>query len=289
MKAEGRDYWTAFAHVAPTITASIQRSLTWAQGGWAAWNEIVEAPTDEAKAMLLRDPAWRARAREQVDGGQVYSQTPFAHPHQLMLVASENGHGPINLSAKDYGEQTGQHYSDAMADWFLNNGLDSTIHLDAWHNHEPSVVELFKDPYAVGNINDTGAHGQMFCGVGQNMLVFTDYVKRGDLTLEEGVHAITGKPARHFGMGDRGEIKVGKRADIAVFNLDEISVAEWERIYDVPGGEEGKIWRWTRPAAPTRITIVNGVATFENGEPTGERPGQFVAPSQEEKILEAAE
>jgi N-acyl-D-aspartate/D-glutamate deacylase len=289
MKAEGRDFWTAFAHVAPTVTASVQHSLTWAQGGWMAWNEVVEAEGDEAKRKLLADPAWRARAREQADSGQVYPQTPFAQPKTLKLLASENGHGPIGLSAEEYAKQTGQHYSDALADWFLNNGLESAVHLDAWHNHEPSVVKLFKDPYAVGNINDTGAHGQMFCGAGQNMMLFTDYVKRGDLTLEEAVHNLTGKPARHFGLSDRGVLKPGKRADVAVFNLDEITVEEWERIYDVPEAKGGTTWRWTRPAAPTRLTLVNGVATFENGAATGARPGQFVSPAKEAVALEAAE
>jgi N-acyl-D-aspartate/D-glutamate deacylase len=110
------------------------------------------------------------------------------------------------------------------------------------------------------------------------MMMFTDYVKNGKLTLEEAVYAISGKPARHFGLNDRGELKVGKRADVAVFNLDEIEVADWERIYDVPAGEGKTTWRWTRPAAPTRITIVNGTVTFDQGEATGARPGLFVSP-----------
>jgi N-acyl-D-aspartate/D-glutamate deacylase len=288
MKHEGRDYWTAFAHVAPTVTATIQHSLTWAQGGWMAWNEVVEAQGDEAKAELLRDPAWRARAREQADTGKVYPQTPFAHPEQMMLIASENGHGPTHISAKDYATRIGKHYSDAIADWLLNNGLESAVHLDAWHNHDPSVVKLFKDEYALGNVNDTGAHGQMFCGVGQNMLLFTDYVKGGKLTLAEAVYNMTGKPAKHFGLGDRGEIKVGKRADVAVFNLDEIEVKDWERIYDVPSADGRRTWRWTRPAAPTRLTLVNGTSTFESGRPTGARPGEFVAPTVKETIQVAA-
>ena len=34
----------------------------------------------------------------------------------------------------------------------------------------------------------------------------------------------------------------------------------------------------TRAAAPTRLTLVNGVPTFDHGAPTGRYPGQFVAP-----------
>jgi N-acyl-D-aspartate/D-glutamate deacylase len=277
MKAEGRDFWTAFAHVAPTITASVQNSLVWSQSGSMAWNEVVEAKTNEAKAALLRDPQWRARARKSLDE-DVYRVSPLANPEELFLKGSENGVGPVNITAGEYARQLGVHYSDAIAEWFLNNGLESAIHLKPWAMDDDMVVALFKDEFAVGNINDSGAHGQMFCGVGQNMMMFTDYVKNGKLTLEEAVYAISGKPARHFGLNDRGELKVGKRADVAVFNLDEIEVADWERIYDVPAGEGKTTWRWTRPAAPTRITIVNGTVTFDQGEATGARPGLFVSP-----------
>ncbi len=52
-----------------------------------------------------------------------------------------------------------------------------------------------------------------------------------------------------------------------------------QKVYDVPDGQGGKIWRWTRAAAPMRLTLVNGVATFENGKFTGELPGQLLSPS----------
>jgi N-acyl-D-aspartate/D-glutamate deacylase len=288
MKAEGRDFWTAFSHVAPTITASVQHSLVWAQSGALAWNEVVEAEGDEAKRRLLADPEWRARARRSLDE-DVFPQSPIKNPEHLYLLASDNGHGPVGLTAGEYARQRGLHYSDAMAEWLLDNGLESAIHLEPWAKDRPIVIQLFKDPRAIGNVNDTGAHGQMFCGVGQNMLLFTEFVKNGELTIEEAVHVLSGKPARHFGLLDRGELKVGKRADLAVFNLDEIKVADWQRAYDVPEAGGRKTWRWTRPAAPTRLTIVNGVVTFENGAATGARPGLFLAPAKDSALLEAAE
>jgi N-acyl-D-amino-acid deacylase len=288
MREEGRDFWKTFAHVAPTSTASVQHSLTWAQSGSLVWNEVVEAEGDAAKRAILSDPEWRARARHSLDN-DVYKQSPFAHGDQLHFLASENGHGPLKITAADYAEQTGQHYSDAMADWLLNNGLESAIHLEPWAMNEDMIIALLKEEKTVGNTNDTGAHGQMFCGAGQNMLLFTKYMKMGALTLEEAVFALSGKMAQHFGFTDRGELKPGKRADIAVFNLDEITVADWERVYDVPEADGRKTWRWTRPAAPTRLTLVNGVATFENGKATSEKPGEFLAANGNSALLNAAE
>ena len=49
-----------------------------------------------------------------------------------------------------------------------------------------------------------------------------------------------------------------------------------EKIYDVPMGNSEHTWRWARPPAPVRLTLVNGVPTFADGKATGERPGNYV-------------
>ncbi len=39
---------------------------------------------------------------------------------------------------------------------------------------------------------------------------------------------------------------------------------------------------------PTRLTMVNGVPTFENGKATGAMPGQFISPSNDDAPLAQA-
>jgi N-acyl-D-aspartate/D-glutamate deacylase len=161
----------------------------------------------------------------------------------------------------------------------INNGLDSTVSMPPWEKDDDMIVRLTRDPLAVGNINDSGAHGQLFCGAGDNLLLYTHYVRKtGLLSMEEAVHSQTGKLAGHFGFTDRGEIRPGKRADITVFSLDEIEHRPKRKIDDVPNGKGGTTWRWTRDAAPVRLTLVNGVTTFENGKSTGEYPGAMIGP-----------
>lgn len=277
-KREGRDFWTGFAHVSPTFTLSVNRSLIFAQSNDYVWHEVVQAETEAAKLALLRDPAWRARARHSWDH-DAWRHSPMARPQDLHLLNSDNGVGPVKLSVAAYAEQLGVHASDAMAEWLIKNGLQSTVHLAPFDMDEEMVVRLLKDPYTVGNISDAGAHGQMLCGGGENMLLFTHYVqKTGALTMEEAVHVQTGKLAKHFSLTDRGEIKVGKRADITVFHLDEIKHREMKKIFDVPDGNGGNIWRWTRDPAPVRLTVVNGTPTFDGGKFTGAFPGQLIGP-----------
>ncbi len=276
-KQEGRDFWTAYSHVSPTNTISVNHSLIFAQTNDYVWHEVVQAETQEEKIALLKDPVWRKRAIHSWEN-DAWEHSPMANARSMQLNNSENGAGPVNVSLGDYADELGLHPSDAMAEWLLRNGLQSTVDW-TFVKDEDTVINLLKDPNSVGNVSDAGAHGQMLCGGGENIFLFTHYVREtGQLSIEEAVHVQTGKLAKYFSLADRGEIKVGKRADIAVFNLKEIEHRSMEKTFDVPDGKGGKIWRWTRAAAPMRLTLVEGVATFENGKATGELPGQMLNP-----------
>lgn len=280
-KREGRDFWTAFAHIPVTSTLSVQSSLIFAQSNDYVWHEVVTAEGDEAKARVMKDPDWRQRARASWDNETFeFSPFPRGRAEALILMNSDNGVGPIGVTVGEYMQQIGAaHPSDAMAEWLLANGLESTVTMPAFEMDTDMVLKLLRDPNAVGNVSDAGAHGQMLCGGGENIKLLTEFVKKnGQLTLEEAVHALSGKIAGHFSLSDRGELAVGKKADITVFHMDEIESREMRRSYDVPNGNGGNTWRWTRDAAPMRLTMVNGVPTFLNGASTGTRPGEMLSP-----------
>jgi N-acyl-D-aspartate/D-glutamate deacylase len=278
-KKEGRDYWCGFAHVSITSVVNIHNSLIFAQSDEFVWQEVVDARGDEAKARLLRDPAWRARARDSWDH-KAHKFSPFGNPASLLLLDSENGVGPVKVTLVEHAKQLGVHPSDAMAEWLLANGLRSTVHMAPFEMFDEVVLELLKDPQTVGNISDVPAHGQMLCGGGENAMLFSEWVReRRAITVEEAVHVQTGKLAGYFNFSDRGLIRPGMRGDIAVFALDEIERRDMEKVYDVPDGSGGKMWRWTRKPAPVRLTLVNGEATFRDGQQTTSRPGQMLSPA----------
>ena len=281
MRAAGVDVWPGYAHVSPTSTLSLYKSLIFAQSNDYVWHEVVLAETNEEKARMLADPEWRARARESWDT-KAWTHSPMNNPQRLNLFDSENGVGPLHITLQDYIDQTGLHRSDAMADWILKNGVRSTVRMAPFEKDEALTVALMRDPHTVGNISDAGAHLQMLCGGGENALLLCKYTRDDKtITIEEAVNIMSGKLADHFGLQDRGVIAPGMRADIAVFNLDEIQRQQMEKAYDVPDGKGGLQWRFTRKPMPTRLTLVNGVPTFENGAYTGAKPGEFLAPSAE--------
>ncbi len=274
---EGRDFWTGYAHVPIVVTASIRQSLLFAQSNEYVWHEVVTAKSDEEMRSLLEDSDWRERARHSWDNESLETSF-FRHPERMMLDNSENGIDPI-VSLGDYSSDLRLHPSDALAEWFLKNGLSSTVSMPPWETDDEMVVRLTRDSKAVGNINDSGAHGQMFCGSGDSVRLLTDFVRTGKLTIEEAIHSQTGKLANHFGFSDRGELKSGMRADVAVFALSEVEHRPKYKVFDVPDGCGGFTWRWTRDPAPMRITLCNGVPTFDSDGATGEKPGVMVCPS----------
>lgn len=279
LAAEKRDIRAGFAHVPPTSVISIKKSLIFAQSNDYVWHEVVLAETEEEKLRILQDEDWRARARVSWDE-KVWRHSPFANPQSLLLINSENGVGPVDISLEQYANDRGLHPSDAMADWLILNSVHSTVHMAPFPQDEEMVVELIKDPWSVPNISDAGAHGQMLCGGGENIRLLTYYCReKGWITVEEAVHAQTGKLADFFGLNDLGKLQVGKRADITVFNMDEIERRPMKKAFDVPDENGGTTWRFTRDPAPVRVTMVNGEVTFANGAATGAAPGQMLAPS----------
>ena len=290
MRDAGIDVWPGYAHVSPSSTLSLFKSLIFAQSNDYVWHEVVLAETQDEKRRLLGDPEWRARARESWDT-QAWDHSPLKNPQDLYLLDSENGTGPIGGTLLEYAESRGQHRSDAMADWILENGTMSTVHMAPFPKDEALTVALMRDPKTVGNISDAGAHLQMLCGGGENALLLTQYVRdEKSLSLEEAIHVMTGKIAEHFFLHDRGVIAPGKRGDICVFNFEEVQRRQMEKAWDMPDGRGGTTWRFTRKAMPARLTLVNGVPTFENGAYTGAKPGQFLSPSNDSAVMaEAAE
>lgn len=276
-RKEELDFWPSFAHVPPTTALNFFTSSSFAQANEYVWHDVIQAKTEEEKLALLRDPDFRARARDSWDN-KAFKQSLVCNPQSMLLLESENGAGPLGLSLKELAEQRGVHPSDALADWVLDNGINSIVNRTPHAMAHDLTVEMLKTDKTVGSISDAGAHGQMLCGGGENILLLTEFLDRKDLTLEEAVYALTGKQALHFNFSDRGVLKEGMAADIAVFNLDEIEPRALKRVHDVPDGKGGTTWRFTRDAAPMRLTLVNGVPTFDKGAYTGECPGKFVSP-----------
>jgi N-acyl-D-aspartate/D-glutamate deacylase len=137
---------------------------------------------------------------------------------------------------------------------------------------EAMVRRNIADPHAIMGGTDAGAHLRMFCGAGANTYLLTHWVKEKQVMgIERAVHGLTGRVASCFSLNDRGIIAVGKRGDLSVFSLDEIALHDEVKVSDLPDGQ----WRYTRPSAGFRATIVAGTPTVVDGAATGALPARI--------------
>ena len=272
LRPDGVDMWpvVAFTPLAPFF--SFERSIVFQR--IPAWNDVLNGPPED-KLATLADPAWRDRARTDWDNRTHSNISRVDRPHEMFFSVSETGVGPLDVSLADYAEQTGLHLSDALAEWIIANGIGSLMVGTPEQLSEADIVRALRDEQTLTNITDAGAHLQLFAAAGEHVYLLTHFVRdAGLLTIEEGVHALTGRTAGFFGLRDRGVIEVGKVGDLCVFALDELELGEEERVWDVPYGT----WRLRRKPAGFRATIVAGTPTWIDGAPTGARPGQVLTP-----------
>lgn len=95
-----------------------------------------------------------------------------------------------------------------------------------------------------------------------NVRVLGHYVRDEKvLTLPEAVRKMTSLPASILGLTDRGQIKTGLAADIAVFDPAKV-------------GETNSFEQPKSYAAGVPYVLVNGVVVIDKGQHTGARPGK---------------
>ena len=83
---------------------------------------------------------------------------------------------------------------------------------------------------------------------------------------------LTADPAALYGLGDRGVLAPGRRADLNLIDLDALALHRPEQVNDLPAGAGRLVQR----ASGYVATVVAGDVTLEHGEATGARPGRLV-------------
>jgi N-acyl-D-aspartate/D-glutamate deacylase len=143
------------------------------------------------------------------------------------------------------------------------------------HSYD-GLLEMMEDPISVHGLGDSGAHVGLVCDASVNTYMLSHWARdrtRGrKLSLEAAVRRLTGDPAELYGLGDRGVIAPGRKADINVVDLDGLKLVRPEQLHDLPGGAGRLVQR----AQGYLATFVDGVQTIDHDERTDELPGRLV-------------
>jgi N-acyl-D-amino-acid deacylase len=233
------------------------------------WDEL-RAKDFEGRLEAIHDEtfckALVAEAREPKSCG-----IPLQKVHFLGLEEIPDHNSAQNLI--ELSKSAAEHWSET----FLRLSRDSKGRgLFNWRMFGGNLKEqgdLFASEHLIPGLGDVGAHVSQIMDAGWASFVLSHYVREtGVFTLPQAIKRMTADPAAVIGLNDRGILKAGMKADINVFNPEEVTELQAVLVHDFPGDAP----RYIQRARGFKATLVNGQINVLDGEPTGARAGQVL-------------
>ena len=106
---------------------------------------------------------------------------------------------------------------------------------------------------------------------------------RPGIPIEEAVHLHTKEPARICGLNDRGTLEVGMKADVNVIDMERLRIGHPYVEFSLP--TSAKIWM--QDVSGYDYTIISGVVTFKDNQPTGSLPGKLIRNPRTQHVRDA--
>jgi N-acyl-D-aspartate/D-glutamate deacylase len=240
------------------------------------WREIFKWKVDE-RIQRFREPEFRKLMAQDAAGvppGGAGAR--FAQFSDYIFVSIENEANKRHIGRKvgDIAAEEGRTGLDVLLDIAIDDHLDTVLTMD--HGGRDLATyqlrgRLWADDRTLIGASDAGAHlDQIDAFAFSTALLSRGVREHGVIGLEEAVHQITQRPARYFGLVDRGALALGCHADIVVFDPATIGRGPTYKRYDVPGGDHFRLYA---DAAGIDHVFVNGVRIVGGGEHTGRLPG----------------
>jgi N-acyl-D-aspartate/D-glutamate deacylase len=196
---------------------------------------------------------------------------PYSRSSSTLDLKQVTGDIDITITwSTPHPEQAGKLIKDIAAEWGVSQqeaGKRLQPAGAVYHNmSEDDVRRILSHPATMvgsdGLPNDPLPHPRLW---GAFPRVLGHYARDAALIpLEEAVRKMTSLSARRFGLAQRGEVHVGWHADLVLFDPATVrDTATFDKPQQVADGIDA-VW-------------VNGVLSYRDGKPTGERAGHFVA------------
>jgi N-acyl-D-aspartate/D-glutamate deacylase len=258
--------------------------------GFPSYKRIAHLPLDERVAQM-RKPEFRERLLKEThepitgDGSAVppLADMLLANIELVMLRLFNLGENPnyepdpkSSLAMAAFDKEQGA--LETLYDALLEEDGRALLYFPLMNYTDmnlDNVREMITHPLALPGLSDGGAHVGTICDSSFNTFLMSYWARDRDhdrIPLERVIQMQTQDTASFLGMGDRGTIQVGKRADLNVIDYENLRLHSPKLVTDLPAG--GK--RLLQVADGYRATMVNGELIRERGEFTGARPGTVV-------------
>ncbi|MYD14060.1 MAG: amidohydrolase family protein, partial [Gemmatimonadetes bacterium] len=229
---------------------------------WRDWELMMSRPLDNLRANLS-DPVLAAELQR--DTEYILRLQGGADRH--IVVAAPDFPGTVGRNLAEIAEEAGRTPFDQLVYFAFESAQlpPAGVRFRPVAGHRFDVENYMRQEYTAtstdGFVSLQTRPGQHPRSYGAFVRKISHYVKeRGVITLPFAVRSSTGLPAQIIGLRDRGILREGYKADLVVFDYDELSapatIMEPDRY-------------------PTGIVhvIVNGQFTVDDGRLTGALPG----------------
>lgn len=284
MKAAGHDDWPKMATMIArieraraeglSVSANMYAYTAGATGFDAAMPPWVQEGGLDAWIAHLKDPKIRAKVIQEM-------RSPSSDWENLVKMAGVEGTKIIGFKSEklkpltgktlaEVAKQRGTSPEDTILDLIIED--HSRIEVVYFLMSEDNVRLGLKQPWvSLGSDAEASAPEGVFLKSSTHPRAYGNvarflgrYVRDEKLTtLEDGIHRLTGLPAKNWKLRDRGCLAVGCHADLVLFDPSKIQDhATFDKPQQFSTGVN-EVW-------------VNGVQVLQNGEPTDARPGRVV-------------
>ena len=242
--------------------------------GWDVWRDVRALPLDEQRVKLadatlqakLVDIASRPSERHAARGVTL----PPPDWDWLFVMDSMTAR---NRSLAELATERGVAPAQAFLDIALEGDLKTLFRHPINNEVDADVLAMMKHPRSVVTFSDSGAHVSQIMDSSLQTHIFSHWVREKQaLTLEEAVRMVTFEPATHWGLHNRGLLRVGFAGDVTVFDPERIGPRMPEIVRDLPGGAK----RFRQTANGIAATVVNGEVLLRDNAHTGAQSGRLL-------------
>jgi N-acyl-D-aspartate/D-glutamate deacylase len=240
------------------------------------WKTALFSPLEVRKQMFAD-----AELRKKLRAEAIEDQSPSVFPRRWDVIYVDAVKLAKNkpLEKKPVAEIAKAQGKDGL-DCFLDLSLEEDLETRFVHTNtqgDPNAVcEILKHPAVMIGQSDAGAHMGYDARFGYSTAFLGCWVRdHGIMPLEAAVSKLTFRVASVFGLNDRGLLRPGLAADIAVFDPATVNTEDPEYVNDLPANER----RMIQKATGVPHTVVNGEVVVEYGAPTGALPGKVIRPT----------
>ncbi|MGH9001224.1 MAG: N-acyl-D-amino-acid deacylase family protein [Acidimicrobiia bacterium] len=247
------------------------------------WTSLSHLPV-ATQAVALRQPETRRRLLDshhiRADRSNPLGGGLVARYEKMYFFADPPDYEPDPAGALALvAGREGRRPEEVALDWLCTDDGRGMIYMPFFNYTEADGLgpcrEMLAHPHTVPGLSDGGAHAGTICDGSFPTFLLSHWGLRRDhgrFPIEWIVERQTRATAGVVGMGDRGVLAPGYRADVNVIDLDRLAIPRPEIRYDLPAGGRRLLQR----AVGYRHTFVAGVETYRDGEATGATPGTLV-------------